>query len=227
MTKLAFIGDIHGEFWVLPELMKRIPEDAKIIQVGDFGYWPQLEGKWRDLYLPVHRTIYFIDGNHDYIPGLDIRSHLPTPIWDGRAIYVPRGMVMSVDGVGILFCGGAKSLDRAWRPKDGINHGWFEDEQLTEADIEHAVANVERVGGIDVMVTHAPPDDVVRKCFPESGLKMFDINPATWIDESARLVQQLHEELGKPPLFCGHMHRSVKHEAVTILDINEIAIWEK
>lgn len=225
MTKLVFVGDIHGDFVFLNEVMQRTPDDVKIIQVGDFGYWPSLRPHW-EAHVTATHPVYFVDGNHDYIAGLSVHADQPEILWDGRVIHVPRGVVLQLDQLKILFCGGSKSLDRHWRTKDALHHGWFEEEQLTEADVARAITNVERMNGVDLMVTHTPPDDVIRRNFSAHGLQSFGHNPQTWVDESAKLVQRLHEELGKPPLVCGHMHRSLIDGPVRILDINEIVVLE-
>src|SRR5438067_1433611 len=46
--KLALIGDIHGELRALQDLLKRVPPDAPVIQVGDFGSWPHKPRAWVD-----------------------------------------------------------------------------------------------------------------------------------------------------------------------------------
>ena len=49
---------------------------------------------------------------------------------------------------------------------------------------------------------------------------------ADWTDPSAIVVEWAWQQLGKPPLIAGHMHRSVVWENVRILDINEIFTFE-
>ena len=81
--------------------------------------------------------------------------------------------------------------------------------------------------GIHLMVTHAPPDCAIRKNFSEEGLRQFGHNPKTWVDESALLIEKLWRMLGQPPLYCGHMHRSVTDGNVHILDENEVVIIDE
>src|SRR6266705_3322652 len=99
--KLTLIGDIHGEFRVLHELLKRVPPDAPIIQVGDFGIWPHKLKEWVD----PGRPIMFLDGNHD------APIHLVTGEWK-NAQYLPRGTVLELGDSVVLTCGGATSVDR-------------------------------------------------------------------------------------------------------------------
>jgi UDP-2,3-diacylglucosamine pyrophosphatase LpxH len=214
---MIIIGDIHGDFHVLEPIIFKFP-DQVIIQVGDFGFWPLFKPRWSGPFTPI----YFIDGNHDYIPGLPINGEGPEEVWPG-AIYVPRGVVLELEGKRVLFLGGSKSVDRAWRVKDSINHGWFEDEQLNEAQVQRALAN----GPVDLMITHTPPDFLIRSQFSPMGLRSFGHDPDKWIDESSRNVERVWRELGEPMLFCGHMHRSVIHPKIRILDINEVVEYGK
>ena len=216
---LHIIGDIHGDFWTLKRLLQDIPKNEPVIQVGDLGIWPATAARWKSC--AIDRDVHFIDGNHDYIPWLDADSKELIEIWP-HAIYVPRGHVVEFDVGKVLFLGGSKSVDRAFRRKDSTDHGWFEAEQLTLNQATRALARVTADGPIDYMITHTPPDSVIRKNFSEEGLKAFGINPKTWVDESARLVEKVWQALGMPQLYCGHMHRKVVEPKVRILDIYEV-----
>jgi len=84
---ITFFGDVHGHWPIFVDLLKKVPEDHVVIQVGDIGIWPPY---WDTIDLP--RKVYFIDGNHEYFPYLngiievkEIRPNL---------FYVPRGTVM-------------------------------------------------------------------------------------------------------------------------------------
>jgi len=209
---MIILGDIHGRFSVLDPIISNNP-DTVIIQVGDFGFWPILRPAW---FCPL-KSIYFIDGNHDYIPGLSIDAKEPEEVWPG-AIYIPRGVVLELEGKRVLFLGGSKSVDRTFRKEGSVNHGWFRTEQLTEAQAERALAN----GPVDLMITHTPPDFLIREQFSTEGLRRFGVDPDTWIDESSRLVEKVWRGLGEPQLYCGHMHRSVIHPKIRILEINEM-----
>lgn len=212
---IYLIGDIHGDFWSLKNLLHDIPPEATVVQVGDFGIWPALASRWKTV--GIDRDVCFIDGNHDYIPWLDANSPEPVEIWP-HAIYLPRGHVVEVEGQRWLFSGGSKSIDRLYRRKDSMNHGWFEAEELTSAQAERMIAH----GPVDVMITHTPPDSVIRRNFPPGALEAFGHNPEKWIDESARLIEKVWNAVGQPKLFCGHMHKNLTDGQVRILDTNEV-----
>lgn len=211
---LAFIGDTHSADGVLAALVAAVPDGIPVIHVGDIGLWPQLASR----FVALPRPIYFIEGNHDHLPTVAGITE-PTEVWPGL-VYVPRGTVLELDGKRIGFLGGATSVDRKWRPRNGGWHAWFDAEDVTVADADKLFAN----GPVDLMVTHCPPESVINRNFERPGfLKAFQL-PADWTDPSAQQVERAWQALGKPPLICGHMHRSVVDGPVRILDINEVLI---
>lgn len=218
---IVLVGDIHGLYQVVTDAAKKYL-DAEIIQVGDFGFWPGL----RDRYTPPPRNVYFIDGNHDDCGALiglpPFEWEKPVEIWP-NATYVPRGTVLELAGKNVLFLGGAKSIDRAWRRKGKGVNGWFEEEVIRDRDVARALLSA-KDKKIDLMITHTPPQWMVDKYFgapgPEWGL------PAGWKDESAQKVEDVWKALDCPSLVCGHMHRAVEDGVCRILDINEVMVWE-
>lgn len=218
------IGDIHGNFKKLFKLIHDISEEDSIIQVGDFGVWPQLRDKYMKTRwsIPDQRRgqIFFIDGNHDYIPMLPVDSLEMVEIWSGLW-YIPRGYVGYVEDKRVLFLGGSKSVDRKWRPKDSTEHGWFEAEQL---NLGQALRAVEEVGEstVDLIISHSPPDWINRRHLSPDGLRHFDIDPETWVDESALFVEQVWKKIGSPRLICGHIHKSFVDGPIKVLGIDEI-----
>ena len=128
--------------------------------------------------------------------------------------YVPRGTVMDVGGIKIGFLGGAASVDKMYRLRQNMH--WSEDELITDEDI----AKFDDVKSVDMLITHCPPQSVIQEHFDPRMLMYFGLTPQ-WRDPSADKVEALWERLGKPPLVCGHMHKSVTDGNVRILDINE------
>lgn len=211
---LGFLGDMHGEVRTLANVVKKLegfPEITALIQVGDFGFYPQLMAQFYDI--KPHIPIYAIDGNHEHFPmltGLNAVTELATNIF-----YVPRGTVLELDGRKIAFIGGAASIDKKMRLQYGMS--WFEDELVTELDI----FKLHDVDKVDILVTHTPPYSVIQKHFPPVHLLGFGVSN-DWRDPSADKIEALWNRLGKPPLICGHMHRSVVEGNVRILNIAEL-----
>lgn len=216
---IYLIGDIHGDFFTLKNLLEQIPKEASVVQVGDFGIWPSFASRWKRA--QIDRPVYFIDGNHDYIPWLDAESEDPIEIWP-HAIYVPRGYVTSFEVNGVekkfLFLGGSKSVDRSFRIHQSTDHGWFDEEQLS---FSQAIRAVEK-GPVDYMITHTPPKSFTQKTLGLDGLRAFGHDPKKWVDESADLVEMVWDSLKRPMLYCGHIHRAAKGPNIRSLDINEV-----
>ena len=219
---IVFIGDIHGAFEWLPNILKHVPRDATLIQIGDFGFWegspnktwPELQWKTQWEKMGFEKPMYAIDGNHEYYPMFKGATE-PTEIWDG-VIYVPRGNVLDIEGHKIGFMGGGGSIDYMFRT-EGVN--WFEEEQISDVEFER-LYNVDHV---DILVTHVPPNCATKAHFvhPSVAFPSWGI-PKDWNDPSQDKVQDLWMKFGKPPLICGHMHKSIVYENIRMLDINEV-----
>ena len=219
---LVFLGDIHGAFRWLPKILEHVPKDATIIQVGDFGFWPGKHNReWRRIWkqMEFEKPMYVIDGNHE-CHSMFAGITEPTELWDG-AMFVPRGTVLDVDhGEGITkigFMGGASSIDKHYQVAAGR---WFEAECITNEEL----MRMNDVDSVDILVTHSPPHEVIQRNFDNRTLLDFGL-PPSWVDPSAIVVENLWRKLGKPPLICGHMHRSVVDGTCRILDINEVWMY--
>lgn len=211
---LAFIGDVHGYFNALPHIVKNLPADATVIQVGDFGIWPQTQHDWMRIG-HLEKPIYFIDGNHEYFPWLqDIKEPTTLPGWEGT-VYIPRGSILTLEGKRIGFMGGGASVDKAFRQP---GHSWFSAEEIAQDEFERLYL---AEGPFDYLVTHTPPNCTIAKHFDRKFLRNFGL-PESWVDPSAILVEKIWEKHGRPQLICGHMHRRLYDENVRILDVNEI-----
>ena len=185
---IAFIGDVHRAFDRLTTIVDGLPaEIGAVVQVGDLGLRPSDLAAAERCALRLARPMYFISGNHDYEPWFR-ELGVPTEVAP-NLIYIPRGAVLSLDARRVAFLGGGDSVvDRA-RRREGVD--WWPDEQVTG---EH-VASLDAAGPVDLMVTHTPPAAV----YP-----FFGYPP----DPSAREVERAWELLGRPPIVCGHLHRS-------------------
>jgi len=143
---IRFIGDVHGKYEQYTRLIADVPRS---IQVGDMGigFRPLGGPPDGDFYaIPANDAMArgdhrFIRGNHDN-PEV-CRAH-PQWIADG---HVEDGM---------MFVGGAISIDRALRT-EGYN--WWPDEELSAAELKRMIAlYIERKPR--VMITHDCPEEV-------------------------------------------------------------------
>lgn len=186
---IGIVGDVHAKFGALHKLFVKYPELMEceaVIQLGDFGLWPGYG------YTVPPREILWIDGNHEHFPSLAGLT-VPTTVAE-NAVYIPRGTVLQIDGLNVAFLGGAESIDKDMRTP---GYDWFPEESITYGDMMRLMANVEKVGKSDVLLTHCPPDHVVQIMLGKMGAKR---------GSSAHAVEAVWEGLGKPMCFSGHMH---------------------
>lgn len=162
-VKILFVGDTHcnTRWWTNTVVATADAHDVDgIIQVGDFGWWPDGAGFIKATARST-RPVWFIDGNHESHPHLQRSAatarhthqiddpHAPVPLV-GNVSYLPRGGRLVLGGVTIVGCGGAVSIDQDFRTA-GVD--WFLDEQITDADIDLVAA----AGPADILVTHDAP----------------------------------------------------------------------
>jgi predicted phosphodiesterase len=163
--KVLFVGDTHANpiWWheVVEPLAERIDADA-IIQLGDFGYWPSVDGEFfaqmvRECAVPV----YFCDGNHEHhdVLARDVaaardRHRIVDPTaavpLGGALRFLPRGARLRLGSVSFCAVGGAVSIDRASRTP---GRDWFAEERVSDDDVALAAAG----GHADVMLCHDAP----------------------------------------------------------------------
>ncbi len=220
-----FVGDAHGDAgWlksvVLPTTVKM--GVSTIIQVGDFGYWPdsrkfmQIVKTARERF-GVH--IWFIDGNHEHFTKLDrdVRAAQvvagvaegdrdPVELTPGL-VYLPRGSRALVAGRSVACVGGAASIDRADRVE---GTSWFPEERISDLDIEAVAAG----GHADILITHDAP----------SGWKIPGIESDGPLEEAWRLelptceqhrerVREVLDLVTPSVLIHGHYHSAYEHRS--------------
>ncbi len=108
---ITFIGDTHGHWDVINDILRTIPEDHTVIHVGDSGLYPDafLEECGLHYEDPI-REILIIDGNHDFFPYFENLTG-PTKLRKNLT-YMPRGTVAEIDGINVGFCGGGQTIDQ-------------------------------------------------------------------------------------------------------------------
>lgn len=191
---IVVLGDLHGAIelgiaLVARALDYRSGSSVPVIQVGDLEWHPKRPPRQPPW------PVFFIEGNHDHLPSLLCHDKVTevTPGW----IYCPRGTILELDGMCVGFLGGAKSIDRAWRKKDVE---WWDSEEPTFEEARRL-----RGRKVDLLVTHTPPAFVVREMgYSEN-------------DYASVVVEEIWEELGKPRLVCGHMHRRYRSGNILVL----------
>lgn len=154
-------GDWHGSAGQGLAALRRARDlgIGVVIQLGDFGIWDYGEtddylGRLSLFLTENDMVLYFIDGNHE---NFDMLYDVPVSD-DGlryvrdRIIHLPRGTVFDWQEYRVLALGGAYSIDRDFRV---LLKSYWEEETITEEDIETALANAG--DGVDILLSHDSP----------------------------------------------------------------------
>lgn len=168
------------------EVAQANPEGAVILCLGEMGYYltskfyvwktSYSRGSWPPpLCIPDNIDFLWIDGNHEDHPAMkkaglfDAQDLVQEYALDGGFVnYVPRGAIIKIQGRKILCMGGGntvpwdiqprlKAFARKSRYVLGLYPSWNQLEEITQEQIDLALANVEAVGGIDWVCSHQPP----------------------------------------------------------------------
>lgn len=222
---IYILGDIHGSWEKLEVLSQNVQPDDVVIQVGDFGIYDNRLMYLRQMFpngFPC--KVYVVEGNHEDFDIINKWSKDEPTEFHTNFFYMPRGYVMEIEGELFGFLGGAESVDKAWRVQNGPARSWYHEERIQMEDVDKLVKNV---GGrnLDVLITHAPPEFVVRTRFPKINEAFWGL-PLGWIDESAIRVNKAHWATKPKKHYCGHMHAAILHDAVRILNIDEV-VWHR
>lgn len=172
MTNVMLLGDTHGDRGFTRNAIRWAAANDvdRIVQVGDFGFWPRTNNGQKFLHdvgklsVELHVPFYFIDGNHEdhlYLNTLRGRYQAAGPhtgLVDGfipfgkyPIVYIDRGTRWEWgDNCWFGAFGGAYSIDRRNRLEDHGHYGWFRDELPDESKIA-------QLGKLDVILTHDAP----------------------------------------------------------------------
>jgi hypothetical protein len=223
---IYILGDLHGNWERLDWLAKNVRPDDIVIQVGDFGMYGdslfKLKGKF---FFGFPCKVYVVDGNHEDFSIVNEFSKDEPTEFAPNFFYMPRGYVMDIEGELFAFLGGAESVDKYWRVIDGPKRTWYFEERIVQDDVDRLMKNLDGRTP-DVLITHAPPQFVIAANFPPLNEASWGL-PLGWVDESAWKVSRVHWAVKPKKHYCGHMHKSVTHDNVRILDINEVLLHEK
>jgi hypothetical protein len=160
--RVLLVGDIHGNVaWLQRRVFPAAIDQSVdvIVQVGDFGWWPRV--RTSDAFIEIARAsplpLWWIDGNHEDHDRLATAVEASGGAGEdglvdlaGSLSFIPRGTRFEWDGVGVLACGGAHSIDRRMRIA-GVS--WFEAEHVTDDDVVRCIAG----GHADILLSHDAP----------------------------------------------------------------------
>lgn len=189
MTTVRYVGDIHGQYG---RYYRTIETVNTSVQVGDYGigFGPVPQGL-QDLG-SGHR---FIRGNHDWPDGC---KQFPN--------YIADGTVETINGTKVMYIGGARSIDVAYRI-EGVS--WWPDEELSYRQFENMFAKYEEHKP-DVMITHELPESMVIPVFSTNNYNFTKLGIGSITRNAFDTMLSIHSP--KVWIF-GHWHQ---HADVTI-----------
>lgn len=169
MTAFVVAGDWHADADHAVRVVDAAADRGinRVLQVGDFGYWPRHQVGVRFLQRLAARcvergvTVWFCDGNHEDHSRL-LHGRAQGPIAVAPSVWwVPRGVVVGWEGRRFLFMGGAVSIDQ---PRRTPGFDWFPAEIPDEEDF----ARARSAGPVDVVIAHEGlPDTPLRSTYRE------------------------------------------------------------
>jgi hypothetical protein len=154
-VRVLFAGDWHaGTPFAIDTMDLAVEREIdRIVQVGDFGFWPRFDQGAAFLRSvsegAVGRgiTVWFCDGNHEDHDSLPHATRLEPLEVAPSVFWVPRGGVIEWGGTRLLFFGGAVSIDQDSRLAGWT---WFSEEIPSAAAWRRAFG----AGSVDVVVAH-------------------------------------------------------------------------
>jgi len=231
-TDLYFMGDLHGNFRALRQLIKKHKlKKAHIIQVGDFGVGYQsflndlkAMEKINALLENAEAHLYVMRGNHDN-PAY-FRGPVPRPLDQSCISFVEDYTVLEINQMRILLIGGAISIDRKLQ-REGV-HYWKEEV------LNYDEKKLEVMRNIDLVVTHSAPNFAPPYHFGEL-VMAFARNDASLVDdlhEERALLSKMYDCLKQEPSnklsywLYGHFHSTnqARYEdtEMVLIGLNEL-----
>lgn len=201
---MRFIGDVHGH----TDRLQILLQDGKpSFQIGDMGLG--------FVKVPTFKNLSFIRGNHDD-PAL-CKTH---PNYAGEFGFKD----------GLFFCGGAFSIDYAWRQEamrrnPHITPVWWEDEELNVAQLGQALALYERVKPL-VVATHEAPTSAKIKLLTELAI---GFRPEKLVPSRTDKAFQQMLKIHRPQYWLfGHYHiqRTWEDEGTLFSCLDELRTME-
>lgn len=139
--ELSFIGDAHGKFSNLKDVLSDLTESDRVYQLGDFGIgFPKCKVPW-----DFPENFKFIRGNHD---NPSAAQNHPSFLGD-----------YGVDEFGVGFLGGAYSIDVNIRT---VGIDWWPGEELSYKELCKAVDFLVAKKP-EVIITHSAPEPLRRE----------------------------------------------------------------
>lgn len=224
-------GDTHGDFervFQFCEDYDTTTDDVLII-LGDAGINFGLNDRDTQLKrelseLPI--TLLCIHGNHEERP--DMIDTYEEKEWNEGIVYweedypnilfAKDGEIYDLDGRKCIAIGGAYSIDKYYRLRNGLP--WFETEQPSEEIKAYVEKRLDEVGWqVDCVFSHTVPKqyEPIWAFIPGYNQDLVDKSTEEWLDE-------IEQELTYESWYAGHYHVESQEGPIRIMfyDFDEL-----
>lgn len=191
MSKLRFIGDVHGQF----EFLREKQDEADFsLTVGDIGYdYSALDGIYQQR--GGYERHRMIKGNHELHPLLNSPKR-PAYFLDNFGVWELPG------GLSVFYLGGAWSIDHAYRTP-GVD--WFPEEELSGQELSDAIDLYSTVKP-HIVATHEAPFCCIPYVTDPSFAKQYGYTDPikTATNWTLQMFLRIHQPIS---WFFGHYHK--------------------
>ena len=208
-NSIILTGDIHGNIdRILKIPDENLTKNDVVIILGDFGVIWSPDDLYTEAILQrlaqKNFTVAFVDGNHENFPLINEMQEIKE--WNGgRAGFLPygiihllRGEIYNINDRVIGVCGGANSIDKAWRI-DG--ESWWKEEEITQEDVLNFTRNLKGRTHLDMILSHDCPAEVSQIIS-----KLYVTGPAFDVSPSQYCLEQIKQCIQFDKWYFGHWH---------------------
>lgn len=224
LMSIYITGDTHGEFERIKDFCEScgtLEEDILII-LGDAGinyFLDQRDERLKSELAEYPITLFCIHGNHEEYPS-EINSYEETEWHGGKVFYeedypnlifAQDGEIYDFDGKKAVALGGAYSVDKYYRLRNGLP--WFDTEQPDDNVKEYAEKQLDRTGWkVDYVFSHTVPLSYEPRWafLPSINQAMVDKTTEKWLEE-------IYNKLKFGQWFAGHYHVDCSEGNVNIM----------
>jgi predicted phosphodiesterase len=200
MKKITLLGDIHGKYKHMHEVIRQKNKHEYIVALGDVGF------SFETLDNVDPKKFVIVGGNHE---NYDKIINIPHYLGD-------YGYMVDFNGIDFFYYRGAYSIDRQYRT---IGIDWWENEQVRIEDFMNA-RELYRLKKPDLVITHDCPQDIAAQ--------MLHMGQRTYENVTSWALQELYN-IHQPKLwFFGHWHRSktIQHGKTKFMCLDELETYQ-